>query len=278
MTTPPLGRYEAREPRVPRTIGAISAALRAGRRAQFFAELLDARRGPELDGVLSVWWGRAMRDTDPARGLPATVEAVALPGRIVRALPVRSTRSARSGGTPGSNEASGSSGAPGSNGAPGADGARPEDGPARAGDRGKARITVDVEAWLGAYAEELVETGRAPSVSAVVNEALAERFRREQRTRRVRAAKTAVTPGAAVRDRADQAAQDGTGATVCGRADLSDLADLSGCDGTGAVARDRSDRTTRDRTDLVTRDRIGRPVVRVEVPSHRPGGSSAGAE
>ncbi|GAA3036369.1 hypothetical protein [Streptosporangium longisporum] len=202
MTTPPLGRYEAREPRVPRTIGAISAALRAGRRAQFFAELLDARRGPELDGVLSVWWGRAMRDTDPARGLPAAVEAVALRGRIVRALPVRSARSARSRGTPGSD------------GSPVSNGSRPQDGPAQAVDRGKALITVTVEAWLGAYAEELVEAGRAPSVSAVVSEALTERFRREQRARRVRAAKTAVIPVVAVRDRAEPVAQDGTGTAV----------------------------------------------------------------
>ncbi|MEU4831384.1 hypothetical protein [Streptosporangium sp. NPDC023615] len=185
MTTPPLGRYQAGEPRVPRTIGAISDALRAGQRARFFAELLEARRGPELDGVLSVWWGRAMRETGPGSGgPPAAVEAVALPGRIVRALPARPTR-------------------PEGRRSPG--GSRREDGVPAAGDRGEARITVSVDPWLGAYAEELVEAGRAPSVSAVVNEALAERFRREQRARRVRAAKTTTSrTDAVVRDRADE--------------------------------------------------------------------------
>ncbi|WP_219471883.1 hypothetical protein [Nonomuraea rhizosphaerae] len=54
-------------PRVPRTIGGISDALRGARRAQFFAELLEAQQGAELDAVLSAWWGRAMLDTDPDR-------------------------------------------------------------------------------------------------------------------------------------------------------------------------------------------------------------------
>ncbi|MET8054763.1 hypothetical protein ABZU75_45050 [Streptosporangium sp. NPDC005286] len=76
MTAQPVGRYETRQPRVPRTIGAISDALRGGRRAQFFAELLEAQQGPELDGVLSAWWGRAMLDTDPDRDrVHATAEA-----------------------------------------------------------------------------------------------------------------------------------------------------------------------------------------------------------
>ncbi|MGC5013388.1 hypothetical protein ACLQ2R_21730 [Streptosporangium sp. DT93] len=166
VTTPALGRYEAREPRVPRTIGAISDALRAGRRARFFAELLDARRGRELDGVLSVWWGRAMRDTAPGPGgLPAPVESAALPGRIVRALPARSTRP---------------------KGPRGVNGSRREEGPPEADGRGKVSITVTVDLWLGAHAEELVEAGHASSVSAVVNEALSERFRRERHTPRDR--------------------------------------------------------------------------------------------
>ncbi|RBQ18667.1 hypothetical protein DP939_19485 [Spongiactinospora rosea] len=67
-------------PRVPRTIGGISSALRGSRRAQFFAELLGARQGPELDGVLTAWWGRAMLDTDPDRDrIRASAEAGTLP-------------------------------------------------------------------------------------------------------------------------------------------------------------------------------------------------------
>jgi hypothetical protein len=53
--------------RVPRTIGGISEALRGSRRAQFFAELLQAEQGPELDAVLAAWWGRATLDCDPDR-------------------------------------------------------------------------------------------------------------------------------------------------------------------------------------------------------------------
>ncbi|MFF5111322.1 hypothetical protein [Streptosporangium sp. NPDC000509] len=66
--------------RVPRTIGGISSALRGGRRAQFFAELLEAQQGAELDGVLNAWWGRAMLDTDPDRDrIRAAAEAGTLP-------------------------------------------------------------------------------------------------------------------------------------------------------------------------------------------------------
>ncbi|MFI6500486.1 hypothetical protein [Nonomuraea typhae] len=57
----------ADQPRVPKTIGGVSRALRRMRRAQFFAELLEAQQGPELDGVLNSWWGRAMLDSDPQR-------------------------------------------------------------------------------------------------------------------------------------------------------------------------------------------------------------------
>ncbi|WP_327089419.1 hypothetical protein OIE66_01990 [Nonomuraea sp. NBC_01738] len=52
---------------MPKTIGGISNALHGARRAQFFAELLEAQQGPELDEVLNSWWGRAMLDTDPDR-------------------------------------------------------------------------------------------------------------------------------------------------------------------------------------------------------------------
>ncbi|WP_433438513.1 hypothetical protein [Nonomuraea sp. CA-141351] len=66
--------------RVPRTIGGISHALRGSRRAQFFAELLEAEQGPELDGVLNAWWGRTMLDTDPDRDRVRTAaEAGRLP-------------------------------------------------------------------------------------------------------------------------------------------------------------------------------------------------------
>ncbi|MGI5492560.1 hypothetical protein [Microtetraspora malaysiensis] len=45
-------------PRFPGTIGGISDALHGSRRAQFFAELLQAQQGPELDAVMSAWRGR----------------------------------------------------------------------------------------------------------------------------------------------------------------------------------------------------------------------------
>lgn len=57
----------AGQPRVPRTIGGISGALSGARCAQFFAELMSAEQGPELDNVLNAWWGRAILDPDPDR-------------------------------------------------------------------------------------------------------------------------------------------------------------------------------------------------------------------
>jgi hypothetical protein len=67
-------------PRVPRTIGGISDALRGARRAQFFAELLRAEQGRDLDQVLSIWWGRAVLDSDPDRDrIHAAAEAGTLP-------------------------------------------------------------------------------------------------------------------------------------------------------------------------------------------------------
>ena len=48
----------------------------------------------------------------------------------------------------------------------------------------KARLTVTVDPHLVAYAEQLVEAGKAPSVSAVFNDALAERVERDKRIRR----------------------------------------------------------------------------------------------
>ncbi|HYZ55604.1 MAG TPA: hypothetical protein VE733_19160 [Streptosporangiaceae bacterium] len=48
----------------------------------------------------------------------------------------------------------------------------------------KARLTITVDPHLSAYAEHLVEAGKAPSVSAVFNDALAERVQRDRRIRR----------------------------------------------------------------------------------------------
>jgi Arc/MetJ-type ribon-helix-helix transcriptional regulator len=44
----------------------------------------------------------------------------------------------------------------------------------------KARLTITVDPHLSAYAEQLVEAGKAPSVSAVFNDALAEKARRDR--------------------------------------------------------------------------------------------------
>ena len=48
----------------------------------------------------------------------------------------------------------------------------------------KARLTVTVDPHLAAYAEHLVEAGKAQSVSAVFNDALADRIQRDKRIRR----------------------------------------------------------------------------------------------
>jgi Arc/MetJ-type ribon-helix-helix transcriptional regulator len=48
----------------------------------------------------------------------------------------------------------------------------------------KRRLTVTVDPRLVAYAEQLVEAGKAPSVSAVVNDALSERVERDRRIAR----------------------------------------------------------------------------------------------
>jgi hypothetical protein len=79
--------------RVPRTIGGISDALRDSRRAQFFAELLQAEQGPELDAVLTAWWGRAMLDTDPERDrIHTQAEAGTLPVTTMDAIGQRRAR------------------------------------------------------------------------------------------------------------------------------------------------------------------------------------------
>ena len=48
----------------------------------------------------------------------------------------------------------------------------------------KIRVTVTIDPHLAAYAERLVEAGKAPSVSAVVNDALTERVERDRRIAR----------------------------------------------------------------------------------------------
>jgi Arc/MetJ-type ribon-helix-helix transcriptional regulator len=45
----------------------------------------------------------------------------------------------------------------------------------------KDRLTITVDPHLSAYAEQLVKEGKAPSVSAVFNDALAEKARRDRR-------------------------------------------------------------------------------------------------
>lgn len=49
----------------------------------------------------------------------------------------------------------------------------------------KKRLTVTIDPHLAAYAEQLVETGKAPSVSAVVNDALEADRLRDQKARRL---------------------------------------------------------------------------------------------
>jgi Arc/MetJ-type ribon-helix-helix transcriptional regulator len=49
----------------------------------------------------------------------------------------------------------------------------------------KAHLEITVDSHLSAYAEHLVETGQAPSVSAVVNQALEEKAARDRRRRRL---------------------------------------------------------------------------------------------
>ena len=48
----------------------------------------------------------------------------------------------------------------------------------------KTRVTVTIDPHLAAYAEQLVDSGKADSVSAVVNSALSERVERDRRIRR----------------------------------------------------------------------------------------------
>jgi Arc/MetJ-type ribon-helix-helix transcriptional regulator len=47
----------------------------------------------------------------------------------------------------------------------------------------KSRLTITVDPHVSAYAQRLVETGQAASVSAVFNEAIAEKALRDRRRR-----------------------------------------------------------------------------------------------
>ena len=49
----------------------------------------------------------------------------------------------------------------------------------------KARLTITVDPQLVAYAEQLVNSGKASSVSAVFNDAMEARIQRERRQRRL---------------------------------------------------------------------------------------------
>ena len=49
----------------------------------------------------------------------------------------------------------------------------------------KIRVTVTLEPHLAAYTKRLVEAGKAPSVSAVVNDALEAERQRDQKARRL---------------------------------------------------------------------------------------------
>ena len=64
----------------------------------------------------------------------------------------------------------------------------------------KARLTITVDSHLSAYAEQLVESGHASSVSAAFNEAMAEKAHRDRRRRSVwRAKSEQADPGRVAR-------------------------------------------------------------------------------
>jgi Arc/MetJ-type ribon-helix-helix transcriptional regulator len=72
----------------------------------------------------------------------------------------------------------------------------------------KVRVTVTIDPGLAAYAERLVEAGKAPSVSAVVNDALEAERQRDQKARRLwREAAERADPDKVARMRAHVDAQ-----------------------------------------------------------------------
>ncbi|TJZ92744.1 hypothetical protein [Actinacidiphila oryziradicis] len=88
-------------PRVPHTIGGISEAMRgSARRAQFFAEVLAAEQGPDVDRAMTEWWGRAMLDSDPDRDrIHSAAQAGTLPTTTFE--DIARLRRARGGAMPG---------------------------------------------------------------------------------------------------------------------------------------------------------------------------------
>lgn len=64
----------------------------------------------------------------------------------------------------------------------------------------KSRLTITVDAHLSAYAEQLVQTGHAASVSAAFNEAMAEKADRDRGRRSLWKAKSGqADPGRVAR-------------------------------------------------------------------------------
>ena len=64
----------------------------------------------------------------------------------------------------------------------------------------KACLTITVDSHLSAYAEYLVESGHAASVSAAFNEAMAEKAYRDRRRRRLwKAKREQADPGRVAR-------------------------------------------------------------------------------
>jgi hypothetical protein len=59
--------HHPHQPRVPRTIDGIAAALSPSRRMAFYREVGQAEAGEQLQHVVATWWGEAMLDTDPDR-------------------------------------------------------------------------------------------------------------------------------------------------------------------------------------------------------------------
>jgi Arc/MetJ-type ribon-helix-helix transcriptional regulator len=68
----------------------------------------------------------------------------------------------------------------------------------------KDRITITVDPQVRAYAERLVEAGRATSVSAAFNEAMMERMNRDRRVRALWKAKVAQVEAQADHARVDR--------------------------------------------------------------------------
>ncbi|MEV5410264.1 hypothetical protein AB0K60_15685 [Thermopolyspora sp. NPDC052614] len=64
MTAQPVHSSGPEEPRVPRTVDGIAAALSPAKRMDFYRQLGTARL-EQAEAVLRRWWCEAMLDTDP---------------------------------------------------------------------------------------------------------------------------------------------------------------------------------------------------------------------